>query len=225
MISNSIIDWNDIDTVLLDMDGTLLDLHFDNYFWEVFLAEQYALKRNISLAQAKKFLSDHYHEKHGSLDWYNIDYWQYYLNMDIMLLKKQHSHLIGYRRDSEAFLKFLQTQGKTPALITNAHPKSLNLKLEHCALEKYIPHLFSSYDIGYAKEQNDFWPAFHKQFFFHPEKTLFIDDNETVLVAAKGYGVKHLLCVSQPDSKQAAKISKHFPSFNHFSEIMHEPKQ
>ena len=25
--------WRDIDTVLLDMDGTLLDLHYDNHFW------------------------------------------------------------------------------------------------------------------------------------------------------------------------------------------------
>lgn len=25
--------WKTIDTVLLDMDGTLLDLHFDNHFW------------------------------------------------------------------------------------------------------------------------------------------------------------------------------------------------
>ena len=24
--------WDEIDTVLLDMDGTLLDLHFDNHF-------------------------------------------------------------------------------------------------------------------------------------------------------------------------------------------------
>ncbi|HBT55971.1 MAG TPA: haloacid dehalogenase, partial [Pseudomonas sp.] len=27
------LNWNAIDTVLLDMDGTLLDLHFDNHFW------------------------------------------------------------------------------------------------------------------------------------------------------------------------------------------------
>ncbi|MCP4043692.1 MAG: haloacid dehalogenase, partial [Gammaproteobacteria bacterium] len=28
-----VINWNSIHTVLLDMDGTLLDLHFDNQFW------------------------------------------------------------------------------------------------------------------------------------------------------------------------------------------------
>ena len=218
------IPWNNIDTVLLDMDGTLLDLHFDNFFWEVFLAEQYALKENISLQAAQDFLSAHYRQKHGSLDWYNIDYWQSYLGLDIMSLKKQHSHLIRYRSDSEKFLEFLQKKGKTPALITNAHPKSLGLKLEHCALNQYIPHLFSSYNLGFAKEQNDFWPSLQQQFSFQPERTLFIDDNESVLHAARNYGVKYLLCVSQPDSRHPAKTSTVFQGFNHFSEIMHEPE-
>ena len=27
------IDWTQLDTILLDMDGTLLDLEFDNHFW------------------------------------------------------------------------------------------------------------------------------------------------------------------------------------------------
>ena len=27
------LNWSKIDTVLLDMDGTLLDLHYDSHFW------------------------------------------------------------------------------------------------------------------------------------------------------------------------------------------------
>ena len=36
------INWKNIDTVLLDMDGTLLDLHFDNHFWQTFVPLRYA---------------------------------------------------------------------------------------------------------------------------------------------------------------------------------------
>ena len=32
-VAQAIIDWTRIDTILLDMDGTLLDLGFDNFFW------------------------------------------------------------------------------------------------------------------------------------------------------------------------------------------------
>ena len=45
--------WPDIDTVLLDMDGTLLDLHFDNHFWLELLPQRYAELHGISRAMAE----------------------------------------------------------------------------------------------------------------------------------------------------------------------------
>ncbi len=41
------IDWDNIDTVLLDMDGTLLDLGFDNWFWQPHVPEQYPPSRHL----------------------------------------------------------------------------------------------------------------------------------------------------------------------------------
>ena len=35
------------------MDGTLLDLHFDNYFWHDLLPELYAKNNDLSLAGGK----------------------------------------------------------------------------------------------------------------------------------------------------------------------------
>ena len=68
-------DWEDIDTVLLDMDGTLLDLHFDNHFWLEYVPQRYAEQHGISLDAAKQELMQRYRQVEGTLDWYCVDYW------------------------------------------------------------------------------------------------------------------------------------------------------
>ena len=40
--------WMRVETVLLDLDGTLLDLAFDNYFWRERVPAAYAAARAIS---------------------------------------------------------------------------------------------------------------------------------------------------------------------------------
>jgi hypothetical protein len=46
------IDWSEIETVMLDMDGTLLDLSFDNYFWRSVVPEYYGHQKNVSFDEA-----------------------------------------------------------------------------------------------------------------------------------------------------------------------------
>ena len=53
------IDWDDIDTVLLDMDGTLLDLHFDNFFWMHYMPRRYAEIHQRDEADSRRQLHDH----------------------------------------------------------------------------------------------------------------------------------------------------------------------
>ena len=43
------VDWTEVDHVLLDMDGTLLDLAFDNDFWGQRIHEKYASIHDISI--------------------------------------------------------------------------------------------------------------------------------------------------------------------------------
>src|SRR5215831_5340508 len=45
--------WDLIDTVLLDLDGTLLDLAFDNYFWREVIPAAYAISNSISIDAAR----------------------------------------------------------------------------------------------------------------------------------------------------------------------------
>ncbi|MBU1436170.1 MAG: HAD family hydrolase, partial [Gammaproteobacteria bacterium] len=64
------LNWADIDTVLLDMDGTLLDLHFDNYFWLEHLPARWSEITGISVSEAKTQLQAEYAVLQGKLEWY-----------------------------------------------------------------------------------------------------------------------------------------------------------
>ena len=191
------IDWTNIETVLLDMDGTLLDLHFDNHFWLEHLPIKLAERENIDLAQAKAQMHSAYEEVMGTLNWYCLDYWADRLQLDIMQAKREIQHLIQLRDDTLPFLDALKASGREVILVTNAHPDSLSLKVEHTALDQHINTLVSTHKYGVSKESQSLWQQLHQEYNFNPEKTLFVDDSLTILHAANTFGIKHLLAVEK----------------------------
>src|ERR1700736_1757228 len=64
------IDWSKIDTVLLDMDGTLLDLRFDNWFWQELIPSHYAAQNGLSAPDALGLLNPRFHAVRGTMQWY-----------------------------------------------------------------------------------------------------------------------------------------------------------
>ena len=68
------LDWQQIDTLFLDMDGTLLDLHFDNYFW-LGTCHNAAATRGGSVEEAKQLIQRKTDSQSGTLNWYCLDYW------------------------------------------------------------------------------------------------------------------------------------------------------
>ncbi len=202
------IDWAAIDTVLLDMDGTLLDLHFDNYFWLEHLPEYYAQQRGLSTAAAHKELHARYAAMRGTLDWYCIDYWSQQLGLDIEEQKRRLRHLIGLRPSAELFLKALASSGKTVALVTNAHMKSLRIKLQQTGIERYFDRLICSHELGLPKETPEFWERLQATQTFEPTRTLLIDDNEAVLESAQTYGIRHLYSIETPDLQQGPRAGE-----------------
>jgi len=48
--------WQLITWVLLDMDGTLLDKHFDDYFWETLVPQEYARRQALPLPEARQLV-------------------------------------------------------------------------------------------------------------------------------------------------------------------------
>lgn len=203
--------WSEIDTVLLDMDGTLLDLHFDNYFWQVHLPQRWAELSGKSAAEASAELMAEYSQLQGKLEWYCLDYWGKRLQLPINELKREIIHKIQMRDDVPAFLTALQATDRHVALVTNAHPDSLSLKLERTDLARYIEQLISTHEFGVTKESQQLWHKLQHRLGFDPERTLFVDDSLPILEAAREFGIKHLLGVANPDSQ---KPGNHYHGFS-----------
>ncbi len=214
------IDWADIDTLFLDMDGTLLDLHFDNYFWLEHVPKRYAEARDITLEESKQELLARYEDVEGSLEWYCVDHWSRELGLDIVLLKQEVDHLIAVHPHVADFLDAMRSLGKMVLLVTNAHQKSLALKLERTQLGGHFDRVICSHDLGYPKESQEFWQRLEQVEQFQKARTLFVDDSISVLRSAERYGIEHLLMILQPDTKGPLKDAQHFPAIHNFSEIM-----
>lgn len=218
------LDWSDIDTVLFDMDGTLLDLHFDNYFWESLVPQNWATKLGIPQDEAWARLSAKYHELHGKLDWYCIDYWTRTLQLDIRELKHDSRDRIRIRPNVKAFLQRLQQQNKKLVLVTNAHPDSLALKMQVTGLAGYFAATISSHELGRAKENPGFWTHLQSREFYEPDRSALFDDNLQVLKQAQSEGIRHLFGIYQPDSQRAPVTFADFPQVRDFADIMPSPE-
>jgi len=202
--------WRDIDTVLLDMDGTLLDLHYDNHFWMEHLPQRYAELHGVSRAMAELEMAPLFEQNAGTLNWYCLDFWSAELKLPLRELKLETAHLISLRPDAETFLMAIKHAGKRVIMITNAHRDSLSLKMERVQLAPYFERMISSHDYGFAKENAQFWDALHADIAFEPGRSLFIDDTLPILRSARAFGVAHLLAVSQPDSRKGPKNTEEF---------------
>ena len=214
------INWQHVDTVLLDMDGTLLDLHYDNHFWLEHLPKHYAKLHSRDFASAKQELLAKIQSQRGTLNWYCLDYWSDELQLDIVALKAEIKHLITIRPFVDEFLHRLNVGPQHVILVTNAHRDGLDIKLEHTGIDRWFDHIIASHDYQLPKEDPDFWQHLNRQHPFDPERTLLIDDNQTVLGSAQTHGIEHLITLLQPDSKQAARERTDFPGILHFDEIL-----
>lgn len=214
--------WEEIDNVLLDMDGTLLDLHFDTYFWSQHVPQRFAEKNDLSLEEAKGELFPRFHSMAGTMNWYCLDYWSGELDLEIASLKHEVEHLIDILPRVPEFLGSLRRMGKQVVLVTNAHRKSLQLKMTRTGLATYFDSIICSHDYCRPKEDASFWDCMQLQQSFLPERTLLVDDSLPVLRSARLHGIAHLCAIARPDSQQPAREVTEFFSINHFGEIMPE---
>jgi len=212
--------WQEINSVFLDMDGTLLDLYFDNHFWQEHVPKRYGEMHGLSLQEAKAAIYPRFKNAEGTLDWYCIDYWSTELGLDIVKLKKEVDHLIAVHPYVIDFLLAVKASGRRLLMVTNAHVKSLELKMEQTQLAGYFDHIISSHELGAAKESPEFWNKFRAVEVFDNSTSLLVDDSLPVLHAARNYGIAHLLAIYKPDTRRPVKDVEDFNAIHGFDEIM-----
>jgi GMP/IMP 5'-nucleotidase len=213
------INWSKINCVFLDLDGTLLDLHFDNHFWLEYVPRRYAEKHELAIEESHKVLDEKYRAAYGSLNWYCVDYWTRELGLDIGELKQSISHKVAIRPYVEEFLEALHMHGKRVVLVTNAHPVSIEVKMEKTHLGRFFHRIITSHELHHPKEDAEFWLKLEEIEPVDKSATLFIDDNFSVLDAAREYGIEHLLAIRQPDSTEGDKEHHHYHLLNSFLDV------
>ena len=212
--------WNEIDHVLLDMDGTLLDLRFDNYFWLEVLPERYAQRHDLSLDAARAQLAPQFVAKQGTLDWYCIDFWSRELSLDVAELKREVRAHVRFLPGAERFLQTLHARGLDPVLVTNAHRDVLEIKAGETGLARYFRRIVSSHDLRAPKEHAEFWTQLQAHLALDPARCLFVDDSIAVLNAARAHGIGQIFAISRPDSTQHARAIEGFATVERIEELL-----
>jgi len=213
-------DWARISTVLLDLDGTLLDLAFDNHFWRKRVPQAWAEARSVSPEQAAAELQPRFRAREGTLEWYCTDYWSRELELDIAALKHSHAHQIRWLPGAREFLLRVRALGKRLVLVTNAHPTSLAIKDARTQVISHFDAGFSSHRFGAPKEAPQFWCELAKVEQFDPARSLFVDDSLPVLRAARAAGIGLIYAVLRPDSGAPARALSEFPAVDAVADLL-----
>ena len=211
------INWSQIDTVLLDMDGTLFDLHFDSHFWLHHLPRIYAEKNQLELQQAEEIMRPIFEDHAGTLNWYCVDFWSSQLDLDIMAHKAEVAHNIAYRPTAQDFLSHCRGTVDDLRLVTDSHRQVLNLKIGATQIDQYFDQMVCSHELGVPKADPQFWRSLQTQKSFNPETTLFIDDSEAVLDSAHQHGIQHIFSIANPDSSLPRKAPSKYPMLEAFT--------
>ncbi|HWK76064.1 MAG TPA: GMP/IMP nucleotidase [Povalibacter sp.] len=212
--------WDCIDHVLLDMDGTLLDLRFDNYFWRELVPQRFAARRGLTLEAARQELTPRFAARQGTLDWYCTDFWTRELDLDIAALKREVREQVCFLPGAERFLAQLRRRAVQVVLLTNAHADSLNVKAGQTNLTRYFDAVISSHQYGAPKETPQFWSQAQQQLQFDAARSLFVDDSLAVLRSARQHGIAQIFAISKPDSTQDQRQIAEFPSVSAIVDLL-----
>jgi len=219
-VSQQLFDWERVDDVLLDVDGTLLDRHFDNFFFEEELPRRYAAKHGLGVEEARGRLLEMYRAVEGELDWTDLHYWTRVLDIDVVALTKELDHLIAFHPDSVEFLRHLRAQSKRIYLLTSAHAAGVEIKVAKTGVDRYVDRIVNAFQVGYLKMRPEFWPTCQRLIGFDPSRSLYIDDDETCLAAAQQFGIGYLYHRSKSSSRQPPQPSSRYESIESFHALM-----
>ena len=216
------INWDEIDDVLLDMDGTLLDRHFDNFFFEEELPRRYAALHGVQFEESRDTLMAMYRSVEGELAWTDLHYWTKRVGIDVVALHRELDHMIGFLPGAEEFLRYLRRLGKRVTIVTNAHEAGVSVKTAKTGLDQHVDRIVNAFEVGFLKMRQEYWPHCQRLLEFDPTRSLFMDDDEGCLIAAQQFGVAHLIHSAKSSSQLPPAPLAQFVSVTSFSSLLNE---
>ena len=213
------VDWTEVDHVLLDMDGTLLDLAFDNDFWGQRIHEKYASIHDISVEQTVAKFEPLFKRVAGTLSWYSTDFWSQQYGYSIIEHSRAYAVGIRWLPFAKEFLHALRESDVRSTIVTNAHPDIVRLKHEITGITDLVDRTISSHTLGHAKESPNFWRQLQAELKFRPASTLFFDDSPAVLSAAIDFGIERSIAICHPDSTRPKRIPVSPLAINDFEQL------
>ena len=203
--------FKDIECLLIDMDGVILDNAYDNDFWQNQIPEVIADSKGIAFDDAKRLAIQIFNYKKNTKDWYDVDYWSNMLNIDIEAQKrseKSFSRISLYDGVIDT-LNVLKNKTKM-ILITNAHRKTLNIKLEKYNLTPYFDEMVCAHELHYVKEDIQLWYMLRSKYRLDYEKTLLVEDTINNINVGLSAGISGAIYVGDEKftvSDQIIKLS------------------
>jgi len=213
-------DWQALDTVLLDLDGTLLDLDFDNHFWQVLVPRVWGEARGLPLEAAQAELVPRFRAREGTLEWYSTQFWSRELGLDIPALKRQDADRVRWLPGAQAFLAEVRRRGKRLVLLTDSHPEAIEVKDSRTGFVALFDRVYSSHGFGAPKMHPGCWQALARSLDYQPARALFVDDTARVLVAAQAAGIGILRAIRRPDSRGVTRGHEEFVAVDSIGELI-----
>ena len=212
-------EWANIDTVCLDLDGTLLDQAYDNHIWRDLVPQRFAVAHALDARAARAEIARRFAARSGTLDWYCIEYWSRDLGVDIGALHREVRSHVAWLPGAQDFLVRMRAAGKRLLLLTNSHPVALNVKHEQTGVLDYLDEFVTSHEFGHPKEDARFWRAAVDRFGFDPARSLFADDNAKMLAAAREAGIRWVYGIRHWDSRGSMREHAEHPSVDAVSDL------
>ena len=215
-----VLNWDQVDDVLLDMDGTLLDRHFDNFFFEEELPRRYAAVHRLSFEDSRDRLMAMYRSVEGELAWTDLHYWTRRVGIDVVAMHQELDYMIAFLPGAEEFLRDLRRRGKRITVLTNAHQAGLSVKTAKSGLDRYVDRIVDAFEVGYLKMRSEYWPACRRLVGFDPKRSLYVDDDESCLHAARRFGIMGIVHSAKSSSQLPASPSVSFPSVERLPNLL-----